>query len=180
VGPHAKLKLDHLGKEVLESRLPGILELSRTFAHVDPVKEPIPVIPTCHYMMGGIPTKVTGQALTVNEQGEDVVIPGLFAVGEIACVSVHGANRLGGNSLLDLVVFGRAVGLHLQESIAEQGDCATRPNPKSMPLWNVSTAGTATVTVKIRWKSAKRCRNVCSITSRYSAKAMRWPKVLSS
>lgn len=89
------------GKEVLESRLPGILELSRTFAHVDPVKEPIPVIPTCHYMMGGIPTKVTGQALTVNEKGEDVVVPGLFAVGEIACVSVHGANRLGGNSLLD-------------------------------------------------------------------------------
>ena len=74
-GPHAKLKLDH-GKEVLESRLPGILELSRTFAHVDPVKEPIPVIPTCHYMMGGIPTKVTGRALTVNEKGEDVVIPG--------------------------------------------------------------------------------------------------------
>lgn len=73
-GPHAKLKLDHTGKEVLESRLPGITELSRTFAHVDPVKEPIPVIPTCHYMMGGIPTKVTGQALTVNEQGEDVVI----------------------------------------------------------------------------------------------------------
>lgn len=89
------------GKEVLESRLPGITELSRTFAHVDPVKEPIPVIPTCHYMMGGIPTKVTGQALTVNEKGEDVVVPGLFAVGEIACVSVHGANRLGGNSLLD-------------------------------------------------------------------------------
>ena len=79
------------------------------------------MIEICHYMMGGIPTKVTGQALTVNEQGEDVVIPGLFAVGEIACVSVHGANRLGGNSLLDLVVFGRAVGLHLQESIAEQG-----------------------------------------------------------
>ncbi|MBW9312643.1 FAD-binding protein [Escherichia coli] len=79
----------------------GYPELSRTFAHVDPVKEPIPVIPTCHYMMGGIPTKVTGQALTVNEKGEDVVVPGLFAVGEIACVSVHGANRLGGNSLLD-------------------------------------------------------------------------------
>ncbi|OIV47249.1 succinate dehydrogenase flavoprotein subunit [Sodalis sp. TME1] len=120
-GPHAKLKLDHLGKEVLESRLPGILELSRTFAHVDPVKEPIPVIPTCHYMMGGIPTKVSGQAITVNAQGEDVVIPGLFAVGEIACVSVHGANRLGGNSLLDLVVFGRAAGMHLQASLQEQG-----------------------------------------------------------
>ncbi|HBH62940.1 MAG TPA: succinate dehydrogenase flavoprotein subunit, partial [Erwinia persicina] len=101
--------------------LPGILELSRTFAHVDPVKEPIPVIPTCHYMMGGIPTRVTGQALTVNEQGQDTVVPGLFAVGEIACVSVHGSNRLGGNSLLDLVVFGRAAGLHLQESINEQG-----------------------------------------------------------
>ncbi|WP_254505514.1 FAD-binding protein, partial [Salmonella enterica] len=76
--------------------------------------------PTCHYMMGGIPNKVTGQALTVTEQGEDVVIPGLFAVGEIDCVSVHGANRRGGNSLLDLEVFGRAAGLHLQESIADQ------------------------------------------------------------
>lgn len=121
-GPHVKLKLDHLGKEVLESRLPGILELSRTFAHVDPIKEPIPVIPTCHYMMGGIPTKFTGQAITVNPNGEDEVIPGLFAVGEVACVSVHGANRLGGNSLLDLVVFGRAVGLHLSESLKEQGE----------------------------------------------------------
>ncbi|WP_158366484.1 succinate dehydrogenase flavoprotein subunit [Candidatus Williamhamiltonella defendens] len=121
-GPHVKLKLDHLGKEVLESRLPGILELSRTFAHVDPIKEPIPVIPTCHYMMGGIPTKFTGQAITVNPNGEDEVIRGLFAVGEVACVSVHGANRLGGNSLLDLVVFGRAVGLHLSESLKEQGE----------------------------------------------------------
>ncbi|MDT9587363.1 MAG: succinate dehydrogenase flavoprotein subunit [Candidatus Arsenophonus melophagi] len=120
-GQHVQLKLDHLGKKVLQSRLPGILELSKTFAHVDPVKEPIPVVPTCHYMMGGVPTKITGQALTINKKGEDVVIPGLFAVGEIACVSVHGANRLGGNSLLDLVVFGRAVGLHLKASLLEQG-----------------------------------------------------------
>lgn len=120
-GPHVKLKLDHVGKELLESRLPGILQLSRTFAHVDPIKESIPVIPTCHYMMGGIPTKISGQAITVNAQGEDVVIPGLFAVGEIACVSVHGANRLGGNSLLDLVVFGRAIGIHLHTSLQEQG-----------------------------------------------------------
>lgn len=110
-GLHAKMMLDHLGKEVLESRLPEILELSRTFAHVDPVKESIPIIPTCHYMMGGIPTKVSGEAITINAQGEDVVIPGLFAVGEITCVSVHSANRLGGNSLLDLVVFGRAAGM---------------------------------------------------------------------
>ncbi|MAP20649.1 MAG: succinate dehydrogenase flavoprotein subunit [Pseudomonadota bacterium] len=118
-GTHIKLKLDHLGKEVLESRLPGILELSRTFAHVDPVKEPIPVIPTCHYMMGGIPTNVDGQCLTLDENGNDKVVNGLFACGEIACVSVHGANRLGGNSLLDLVVFGRATGLHLGAKLDE-------------------------------------------------------------
>ena len=116
-GPHCKLKLDHLGKDVLESRLPGILELSRTFAHVDPIKEPIPVIPTCHYMMGGIPTNVDGQALTIDANGKESPIKGLFACGEIACVSVHGANRLGGNSLLDLVVFGRATGLHLGKAI---------------------------------------------------------------
>ena len=116
-GPHCKLKLDHLGKDVLESRLPGILELSRTFAHVDPIKEPIPVIPTCHYMMGGVPTNVDGQALTMDANGKTSPIKGLFACGEISCVSVHGANRLGGNSLLDLVVFGRATGLHLGKAI---------------------------------------------------------------
>ena len=118
-GDHVKLKLDHLGEEVLESRLPGICELSRTFAHVDPVKEPIPVVPTCHYMMGGIPTNVHGQALTVDAQGSDAIIPGLYACGEVACVSVHGANRLGGNSLLDLVVFGRASGLFIEKSLRE-------------------------------------------------------------
>jgi succinate dehydrogenase / fumarate reductase flavoprotein subunit len=118
-GPHLKLKLDHLGKDVLESRLPGILELSRTFAHVDPVKEPIPVIPTCHYMMGGIPTNVDGQVITIDANGAESKVNGLFACGEIACVSVHGANRLGGNSLLDLVVFGRATGLHLGTKLDE-------------------------------------------------------------
>ena len=116
---HVMLKLDHLGSEVLNSRLPGILELSRTFAHVDPVVEPIPVVPTCHYMMGGIPTKVSGQALTQNSHGHDEEIEGLYAVGEVACVSVHGANRLGGNSLLDLVVFGRAAGLHIEEVVRQ-------------------------------------------------------------
>jgi len=119
-GDHVLLKLDHLGEKVLNEKLPGILELSRTFAHVDPVKEPIPVIPTCHYMMGGIATNIHGQAIAQNEAGEDVQIPGLFAVGEVACVSVHGANRLGGNSLLDLVVFGRAAGKHI-ESMLGQG-----------------------------------------------------------
>ena len=118
-GDHVKLKLDHLGEEVLESRLPGICELSRTFAHVDPVKEPIPVVPTCHYMMGGIPTNIHGQALTVDAAGDDQVIPGLYACGEVACVSVHGANRLGGNSLLDLVVFGRASGLFIEDALRQ-------------------------------------------------------------
>ena len=118
-GDHVYLKLDHLGEEVLHSRLPGICELSQTFAHVDPVKEPIPVVPTCHYMMGGLPTNIHGQVLTQDESGNDVAVEGLFACGEVACVSVHGANRLGGNSLLDLVVFGRSTGLFIEKSLRE-------------------------------------------------------------
>ncbi len=116
---HVFLKLDHLGEETLNAKLPGILELSRTFAHADPVKEPIPVVPTCHYMMGGIPTNIHGQALTQDADGNDKVIEGFYACGEVACVSVHGANRLGGNSLLDLVVFGRASGLYIEKSLRE-------------------------------------------------------------
>ena len=117
-GNHVYLKLDHLGKDILHSRLPGITELSKTFAHVDPVNSPIPVVPTCHYMMGGIPTNVNGQAIT-QIKGKDQVIPGLYACGEVACVSVHGANRLGGNSLLDLVVFGRAAGIFIEEQLQQ-------------------------------------------------------------
>lgn len=119
---HLLLKLDHLGAETLHSRLPGITELSKTFAHVDPVKDPIPVVPTCHYMMGGLPTNVHGQGISLDEDGNDRIIEGLYAVGEAACVSVHGANRLGGNSLLDLVVFGRAAGLHITDALAEGMD----------------------------------------------------------
>ena len=118
-GDHVLLKLDHLGEEVLNSKLPGILELSRTFARVDPVTDPIPVVPTCHYMMGGIPTNINGQAITQNRDGEDEIVTGFFAVGEAACVSVHGANRLGGNSLLDLVVFGRAAGKYIQQELRQ-------------------------------------------------------------
>ena len=118
-GDHVYLKLDHLGEETLNAKLPGILELSRTFAHADPVREPIPVVPTCHYMMGGIPTNVDGQALTLDSEGNDKVIDGFFACGEAACVSVHGANRLGGNSLLDLIVFGRASGLFIENQLKE-------------------------------------------------------------
>lgn len=111
---HVKLKLDHLGADLIKSRLPGIRELSMTFAGVDPIVEPIPVVPTCHYSMGGIPTNIHAQVLT-RHKGQDAVVEGLYAVGECACVSVHGANRLGGNSLLDLVVFGRAAGHHVRE-----------------------------------------------------------------
>ena len=120
-GDHVYLKLDHLGEEVLHSRLPGICELAITFAQTDPVKEPIPVVPTCHYMMGGIPTNVHGQALklTGGHEGDAEFVNGLFAVGEVACVSVHGANRLGGNSLLDLVVFGRAAGLYIEDALRQ-------------------------------------------------------------
>ncbi|TDJ25945.1 MAG: succinate dehydrogenase flavoprotein subunit [Gammaproteobacteria bacterium] len=150
-GPNADyllLKLDHLGEEVLNSRLPGVLELSRTFARVDPVREPIPVVPTCHYMMGGLPTAVSGQALTVDAAGNDQPIEGLYAVGEAACVSVHGANRLGGNSLLDLVVFGRAAGKHIEE-VLRAGGISHRNASESdidaamarLERWNSSTEG---------------------------------------
>ena len=111
------LDLTHLDEKVILERLPGIRELAMTFAGVDPLKAPIPVVPTCHYMMGGIPTNKFGQALMQNNQGEDVIVEGLYAVGECASVSVHGANRLGSNSLLDLVVFGRAAGMHAEEAL---------------------------------------------------------------
>lgn len=109
-----KLKIDHLGADLIKSRLPGIRELSIKFAAIDPICEPIPVVPTCHYSMGGIPTNMHGQVLT-KKHGKESIVDGLYAVGECACVSVHGANRLGGNSLLDLVVFGRAAGLHVEQ-----------------------------------------------------------------
>lgn len=118
-GDHVFLKLDHLGADTLNQRLPGILELSRTFAHADPIKDPIPVVPTCHYMMGGIPTNVHGQAITQDAKGKDQIIEGFYACGEVACVSVHGANRLGGNSLLDLVVFGRSSGMFIEKALRE-------------------------------------------------------------
>ena len=111
---HVKLKIDHLGADLIKSRLPGIRELSMKFASVDPIFEAIPVVPTCHYSMGGIPTNIHSQVLT-KERGKEQVVEGLYAVGECACVSVHGANRLGGNSLLDLVVFGRAAGMHVEQ-----------------------------------------------------------------
>ena len=112
-GPHKDyvlLKLDHLGPEVIMKRLPSIREIAIKFANVDPIREPIPVVPTIHYMMGGIPTNVHGQVVAPDGGDPNTVVPGFYAIGECACVSVHGANRLGTNSLLDLLVFGRAAG----------------------------------------------------------------------
>jgi len=115
---HVWLDLTHLGKNVISQRLPGIREISKTFAHVDPVYSNIPVVPTCHYMMGGIPTNIYGQAITIQKNNE-IIVQGLYAVGECACVSVHGANRLGSNSLLDLIVFGRSAGKHITKVLKE-------------------------------------------------------------
>jgi succinate dehydrogenase / fumarate reductase flavoprotein subunit len=112
---HVLLKLDHLGAETIMKRLPSIREIAITFANVDPIREPIPVVPTIHYQMGGIPTNYHGQVVVPKDGKPNAVVDGLYAIGECACVSVHGANRLGTNSLLDLVVFGRAAGNHIVE-----------------------------------------------------------------
>ncbi len=128
---HVYLKLDHLGIDVLDARLPGIMELCKTYALVDPAIDPIPVVPTCHYMMGGIATQINGQAVTQDTAGNDCPVQGLYAVGEVACVSVHGANRLGGNSLLDLVVFGRAAGIHIQD-VLRQGVSYREPSSSDL------------------------------------------------
>ena len=150
---HVFLKLDHLGADVLNAKLPGICELSKTFAAVDPVYEPIPVVPTCHYMMGGTPTNIHGQAFKISSSNNDY-IPGLFSVGEAACVSVHGANRLGGNSLLDLVVFGRAAGLHINKALKSGGGVADADKDDidgalhSLNKLNESTSGHEVSSVK--------------------------------
>ncbi|NHD45592.1 FAD-binding protein, partial [Limosilactobacillus fermentum] len=124
VGPdkdHIHLNLNHLDPKILAERLPGISESAKIFSGVDVTKEPIPVLPTVHYNMGGIPTNYHGEVVTKRGENSDVVVPGLMAIGEAACVSVHGANRLGSNSLIDLVVFGRAAGLRCGEVVSAQG-----------------------------------------------------------
>jgi len=123
---HIFLHLDHIDPKVLAERLPGITETGKIFANVDLTKKPLPVVPTVHYNMGGIPTNYHGEVVQLRDGNPDAVVPGLFAVGEAACVSVHGANRLGSNSLIDLVVFGRATGLRLKETL--------KPNTPHNPL----------------------------------------------
>ena len=124
---HIHLHLEHLGADVIKERLPGIAESARIFAGVDVTREPIPVLPTVHYTMGGIPTNYKGEVVTVRNGDPDAVVPGLMAIGEAACVSVHGANRLGSNSLLDLVVFGRAAAIRATELITPGGSHPEAP-----------------------------------------------------
>ena len=124
---HLLLKLDHLGADVINMRLPGIREIAIKFAQVDPINEPIPVVPTAHYMMGGIPTNFHGQVVAPYKTGPEEVVRGFYAVGECACVSVHGANRLGTNSLLDIIVFGRAAGNQIIEDLKKS------PHHKPLP-----------------------------------------------
>src|SRR6202790_2873764 len=122
VGPnkdHVLLDLSHIGAETIMKRLPSIREIALKFANVDCIKEPIPVVPTIHYQMGGIPTNIHGQVVGTLKGGYEEPVNGFYAVGECSCVSVHGANRLGTNSLLDLVVFGRAAGNHIIQHIGE-------------------------------------------------------------
>ncbi|HRH80346.1 MAG TPA: succinate dehydrogenase flavoprotein subunit [Thiobacillaceae bacterium] len=136
-GPHGDyvlLKIDHIGADKVKERLPGIRELSMQFASVDPCVAPMPVTPTAHYMMGGIPTNMHGQVVAPVGTGPEEGVPGLYAVGECACVSVHGANRLGGNSLLDLVVFGRAAGEHMIDYLRDN------PYPRPLPQAHVDRA----------------------------------------
>src|SRR5438445_133969 len=129
-GEHADyvlLKLDHLGPEVINHRLPGIREIAIKFANVAPIREPIPVVPTVHYQMGGIPTNYMGQVVAPEGNSKEAIVPGLYAAGECACVSVHGANRLGTNSLLDLLVFGKSSGEQVMK------DLRTQPAPHRFP-----------------------------------------------
>jgi succinate dehydrogenase / fumarate reductase flavoprotein subunit len=124
-GDHIYLHLDHLDPKILHERLPGITESAKVFAGVDLRRQPIPVLPTVHYNMGGIPTNYHGEVFTLKNGNPDTIVPGLMALGEAACVSVHGANRLGSNSLIDLVVFGRAAGLRCADTIEKR---ATQPD----------------------------------------------------
>ncbi|MGH2340515.1 succinate dehydrogenase flavoprotein subunit [Segnochrobactraceae bacterium EtOH-i3] len=170
VGKHADhiyLHLDHLDPAILHERLPGISESARIFAGVDVTKEPIPVLPTVHYNMGGIPTNYHGEVLTKVGGDPDCVVPGLMAIGEAACVSVHGANRLGSNSLIDLVVFGRAAGLRCAEKIAKgekQSELPKDSADKALGRLDAARYATgSTPTAELRLKMQKTMQSNCAV-----------------
>jgi len=170
VGPdkdHIYLHLDHLDPKILAERLPGITESAKIFAGVDLRRQPIPVLPTVHYNMGGIPTNFHGEVVTLKNGNPDHVVPGLMAIGEAACVSVHGANRLGSNSLIDLVVFGRAAGLRCGEMVERS---AKQPEPPREAaelalsrLDKIRNANGATPTASLRLRMQRAMQNNCAV-----------------
>jgi succinate dehydrogenase / fumarate reductase, flavoprotein subunit len=162
---HISLHLDHLDKEVLDERLPGITEAAKTFANVDINKQPIPVVPTVHYNMGGIPTNYKAEVLTLN--GSEKIVPGLMAIGEAACVSVHGANRLGSNSLIDLVVFGRAAAKRAAEIVkpgAPHEEVSNSETDKCLDRFNrIRNSSGSTLTSELRLKMQKTMQSKCAV-----------------
>ncbi len=155
---HVLLKIDHLGEEVIKKRLPGIRDTTMTFIKIDPILESIPVYPTAHYTMGGIPTNRYGQVVVPEREGPEEPITGLYAAGECACVSVHGANRLGGNSLLDILVFGRAAANHMIEFLAENryhrplDESQVEHALKRLARWDQTGAGESVAQLKAELK----------------------------
>jgi len=151
---HVKLRVDHLGVAVVAKLLPGIREISKIFCGVDPAKEPIPVFPTAHYTMGGIPTDLSGRVVKPDEDGNESIVKGLYAAGECACASVHGANRLGGNSLLDILVFGRAAGQDIIDYVSrypnhrEMNETAVQQVIKKLQRWEQSGSGESVKTLR--------------------------------
>ncbi len=166
-GDHMFLHLDHLDPNILAERLPGITESAKIFAGVDLRRQPIPVIPTVHYNMGGIPTNYDGEVLTLKGGNPDTVVPGLMAIGEAACVSVHGANRLGSNSLIDLVVFGRAAGLRCSDTVerrAAQPELAQDATEKALDrLDRFRHASGSTPTAALRLRMQKTMQANCAV-----------------
>ena len=162
---HINLHLDHLDKEVLEERLPGITEAAKTFANVDVNKQPIPVVPTVHYNMGGIPTNYKAEVLTLN--GSEKTVPGLMAIGEAACVSVHGANRLGSNSLIDLVVFGRAAAKRAAELIKPgmaHEEVSNSETDKCLDRFDkIRNSSGSTKTAELRLNMQKTMQSKCAV-----------------
>jgi succinate dehydrogenase / fumarate reductase flavoprotein subunit len=162
---HINLHLDHLDKEVLEERLPGITEAAKTFANVNVNKQPIPVVPTVHYNMGGIPTNYKAEVLTLN--GSEKTVPGLMAIGEAACVSVHGANRLGSNSLIDLVVFGRAAAKRAAELVKpgmSHEEVSSSETDKCLDRFDkIRNSSGTTKTAELRLNMQKTMQSKCAV-----------------
>jgi len=166
-GDYIYLHLDHIDPKVLAERLPGITETGKIFAGVDLTRQPLPVTPTVHYNMGGIPCNYHGEVVTLKDRNPDAVVPGLFAVGEAACVSVHGANRLGSNSLIDLVVFGRATGFRIAELVqpmSKHGTIAAEADEKALTrLDRFRNASGGTPTAEIRLDMQRTMQKHCAV-----------------